>query len=155
MLLNPRQSKDANMSMERALRSITSPRKSALKKSRKSVDNKNEESVKGEFLFFCLIVLSLNVTQFLTTALLIKQIHDTVAIRIRPIGSNSSNESTTRAFRAINNSVIEDSKHLHLPSTTPRRHSHGDIEHTYDNVFGEEVDTSQIYTDLLEDIVRL
>ena len=52
-LLDHRQLKDSNMSMERALRSITSPRKSpkstVQKKSRQSVDKTNEESVKGEF----------------------------------------------------------------------------------------------------------
>ena len=60
-----------------------------------------------------------------------------VAIRIRPLGSNSSNENLIRAFRAGNNSVIEDSK----------------MEYNYDYVFGEEDDTAQIYSELVKDIV--
>ena len=70
----------------------------------------------------------------------------TVAIRIRPLGSNSSNENPVRAFRASNNLVVEDVK-----STTVGRKK--DTEHSYDNVFGEEIDTTQIYSDLVQDIV--
>ena len=60
-----------------------------------------------------------------------------VAVRIRPLGSNSSNENLIRAFRAGNNSVVEDSKG----------------EYNYDKVFGEETDTTQIYSELVKDIV--
>lgn len=59
-----------------------------------------------------------------------------MAIRIRPLGSNSSNESKTRAFHANENSVLESDK-----------------QHTYDHVFGEDVATPQVYTDLVQDIV--
>ncbi|KAL3792726.1 hypothetical protein ACHAWO_002331 [Cyclotella atomus] len=110
-----RQSSGANMSMERALRSITSPRKAAagpvgpqkstMKKGRKRDECGNEENVK-------------------------------VAIRIRPLGSNSSNESKTRAFHANQNTVFESDK-----------------QHTYDHVFGEDVATPQVYIDLVQDIV--
>eukprot|EP00956_Cyclotella_meneghiniana_P025941 scaffold55148_cov49-Cyclotella_meneghiniana.AAC.10 len=60
-----------------------------------------------------------------------------VVIRIRPLPSSSSNESPARAFRAGSNSVIEDSKK----------------EYNYDNVFGEEADTTQIYSEFVKDIV--
>eukprot|EP00956_Cyclotella_meneghiniana_P008814 scaffold12086_cov66-Cyclotella_meneghiniana.AAC.2 len=60
-----------------------------------------------------------------------------VAIRIRPMKPNGSNETPVRAFRAGDNSVIEDSKR----------------EYQYDNVFGEEADTTQVYSELVKDIV--
>jgi centromeric protein E len=72
-------------------------------------------------------------------------------VRIRPLSSASQ----IRAFHASSsqNSIIEtlDSK----PTTTPRRHSHyeGTNEYSYDNVFGEETDTTSIYGELVKDIV--
>jgi len=75
-----------------------------------------------------------------------------VAIRIRPIGSNSSGESTTRAFRANKNSVVE-STESKANTTSARRASTGSAEHRYDNVFGEEIDTCTIYNELVENIV--
>ncbi|KAL7519200.1 hypothetical protein ACHAWX_003989 [Stephanocyclus meneghinianus] len=124
-----RQLKDA--SIERALRTISSPkrRSSSQKKSRKSVEKSSyEESVK-------------------------------VAIRIRPLASNSVDDPqcATRAFRASlsKNSVIETTDSSSKPSATPRRKefNDGETEYCYDNVFGEETDNSCIYNDLVQDIV--
>lgn len=114
---------------------MASPKKAAVKKGRNS-EKGNEESVKGEpadSLLLHQADFCAHDVKSLTHFFFIK----IVAIRIRPIGSNSSGESKTRAFSASKNSVVEtDSK-----------------THTYDNVFGEDVETPQIYNDLVEDIV--